>query len=183
MRPPLGTVEKYTFKSTGMHMFKGGRTGSEDPRLNVPLHSNPASSGPSISGTGSHHGGNQGGMGMGMNMRTAIEKTLRKRQMHMMDMKDAAWTHAMHVHLVDMKLISRRKDDPSKSEGREYLEGYEQDSIKDVVLLGSNEIIEVLVKYQPYPGVYVSLPRALCLFCAYFYRCSTVTTAFMVIKE
>jgi hypothetical protein len=52
-------------------------------------------------------------------------------------------------------LISRRKDDPSKSEGRDYLEAYEKDSVKDVVLLGSNEVVEVLAKFQPYPGVYV----------------------------
>jgi hypothetical protein len=55
-----------------------------------------------------------------------------------------------------LKLISRKKDDASKPEGRDYLEAYEKDSIKDVVLLGSNEVVEVLAKFQPYPGVYVS---------------------------
>jgi hypothetical protein len=55
----------------------------------------------------------------------------------------------------DMRLISRRKEDPSKPEGRDYLEDYEKNSIKDLVLLGSNEVVEVLVKFQPYPGVYM----------------------------
>jgi hypothetical protein len=55
-----------------------------------------------------------------------------------------------------MKLISRRKDNASSPEGRDYLEPYEKDSVKDVVLLGSNEVVEVLAKFQPYPGVYVS---------------------------
>jgi bilirubin oxidase len=54
-----------------------------------------------------------------------------------------------------MKLISRRKDNPNNPEGRDYLEEYEKDSIKDVVLLGSNEVVEVLAKFVPYPGVYV----------------------------
>jgi hypothetical protein len=49
MRPPLGTVEKYTFKSTGMGMTTGGRTGSADPSLNL------ASAG--SGGMASHHGG------------------------------------------------------------------------------------------------------------------------------
>jgi hypothetical protein len=56
-----------------------------------------------------------------------------------------------------MKLVSRRKEDPSKAEGRDYLEEYEKNAVKDVVLLGSNEVVEVLAKFQPYPGVYVSL--------------------------
>jgi hypothetical protein len=55
-----------------------------------------------------------------------------------------------------MKLVSRRKEDPSKAEGRDYLEEYEKNAVKDVVLLGSNEVVEVLAKFQPYPGVYVS---------------------------
>jgi hypothetical protein len=54
-----------------------------------------------------------------------------------------------------MKLISRKKENVSNPEGRDYLEAYEKDSIKDVVLLGSNEVVEILAKFQPYPGVYV----------------------------
>lgn len=54
-----------------------------------------------------------------------------------------------------MKIVSRRKEDPSKPQGRDYLESYEKDSVKDVILLGSNEVVEVLAKFQPYPGVYM----------------------------
>lgn len=57
-----------------------------------------------------------------------------------------------------MKIVSRRKQDPSKAEGRDYVEEYEKNAVKDVVLLGSNEIVEVLAKFQPYPGVYVGCP-------------------------
>ena len=54
-----------------------------------------------------------------------------------------------------MKVVSRSRDDAKKVEGRDYLENYEKDAIKDVVLLGSNERIEVLVKFVPYSGVYM----------------------------
>jgi hypothetical protein len=121
MRPPLGTVEKYTFKSTGMGMTTAGRTGSADPALN------PAAAGSSGGGMSSHHGGggmapnnlpspsstSSHGMGGG-NMashhggRSAAADTSLKGSLagvqvdkrQMMSMKDAAWTHAMHVHLV-----------------------------------------------------------------------------------
>jgi hypothetical protein len=93
MRPPLGTVEKYTFKSTGMGRTTGGRTGSADPSLQGAT------------------GDSNGMMGMmGMNMRDSLDDETKqeetkdkkeKRQMGgMMSMKDAGWTHAMHVHLV-----------------------------------------------------------------------------------
>jgi hypothetical protein len=82
------------------------------------------------------------------------------------------WTHAMHLHLVvrslnlrtcndlahyskDMKVLSRTRDNTKKPDGRDYLEDYEKDAIKDVVLLGSNERIEVLVKFVPYSGIYM----------------------------
>ncbi|KAF2434479.1 Cupredoxin [Tothia fuscella] len=183
MRPPLGTVEKYTFKSTGMGMTTGGRTGSADPSLkpdsasggmggmmgggNMASHhggggmttSEPSTkpSSDSVAGSqsmagghmASHHGGGGGMMGMGM------KKIVQLNKRQMMGMGGAAWTHAMHMHLVDMKIVSRRKDDPAKAEGRDYLEEYEKDSIKDVVLLGSNEVVKVLAKYVPYPGVYM----------------------------
>jgi bilirubin oxidase len=54
-----------------------------------------------------------------------------------------------------MRMVSRRKEDPSKPEGRDYLEPYEKNSVKDLILLGSNEVVEVLVKFQPYPGLYM----------------------------
>ncbi|KAF2400857.1 Cupredoxin [Trichodelitschia bisporula] len=65
------------------------------------------------------------------------------------------WTHALHMHLVDIQLISRRKDNASLPEGRSYLEPYEVGSVKDTIVLGSNEVVEVLAKFTPYPGVYM----------------------------
>jgi hypothetical protein len=54
-----------------------------------------------------------------------------------------------------LQIISRRKDDPSKPEGRSSLELYEKDAVKDIALFGTNEVVEVLLKFQPYPGLYM----------------------------
>jgi hypothetical protein len=54
-----------------------------------------------------------------------------------------------------MRLVSRTRENPQKQDGRDYLEDYEKDALKDVVLLGNNEKIEVLVKLVPFPGVYM----------------------------
>jgi hypothetical protein len=54
-----------------------------------------------------------------------------------------------------LQIISRRKDDPSKPEGRSSLEPYEKDAVKDIALFGTNEVVEVLLKFQPYPGLYM----------------------------
>jgi bilirubin oxidase len=54
-----------------------------------------------------------------------------------------------------MRVVSRSRDNNTKGIGRDYLEEYEKDAVKDVVLLGSNERIEVLVKFVPYPGLYM----------------------------
>jgi hypothetical protein len=35
------------------------------------------------------------------------------------------------------------------------MEDYEKDAVKDIAFFGSNEVVEVLVKYQPYPGLYM----------------------------
>jgi hypothetical protein len=89
MRPPLGTVEKYTFKSTGMGMTTAGRTGSADPSLRV-------STGSSGGMMGMVRSSLTEGIGQGENG----EKKEKRQMGGMMSMKDAAWTHAMHVHLV-----------------------------------------------------------------------------------
>jgi hypothetical protein len=65
------------------------------------------------------------------------------------------WTHSMHLHLVDLRIVGRQKEVANRSEGRDGLEEYEKDAIKDIAFLGSNEVVEVLVKYQPYPGLYM----------------------------
>lgn len=92
MRPPLGTVERYTFKSAGMGgMSTGGKTGSSDPLLK------------DASGTAS--GGMGGMMGGGMGGHHDGRKTVKRQMMGgsgggMMSMANAGWTHAMHLHLV-----------------------------------------------------------------------------------
>lgn len=45
---------------------------------------------------------------------------------------------------------------PNQKPGRKYLEEYEKGAIKDVALLGDNEMVTVLAKFVPYQGVYVS---------------------------
>jgi bilirubin oxidase len=138
LKPALGTIDKITFQSNGMGRWTGGKLGSADPSLR------PAEV-PAIPADHGHHGRRQM-MGHGEMAQKGDMST---------DMSNAAWTHAMHLHLADVKLISRRKQDPAKAEGRDYLEEYEKDAVKDVVVLGSNEIVEVLAKYAPYPGMYM----------------------------
>jgi len=83
------------------------------------------------------------------------------------------WSHPVHLHLVvrttrlrdgrelmgyiqDMQLLSRTVGNPNQKPGRKYLEEYEKGAIKDVALLGDNEMVTVLAKFVPYQGVYVS---------------------------
>lgn len=99
MRPPLGTVEKYTFKSAGMGMTTGGKTGSSDPSLK-------AASGLASGGMGGMMGGKSGGAmtGDGMGGHHGGRKMVKRQMMggsgSGMSMNNAGWTHAMHLHLV-----------------------------------------------------------------------------------
>jgi hypothetical protein len=54
-----------------------------------------------------------------------------------------------------MKVVSRRKDDASLPEGRSGLELYEQGSVKDIITFGNNEVVEVIARFAPYPGLYM----------------------------
>ncbi|KAF1953920.1 phenol oxidase A [Byssothecium circinans] len=56
------------------------------------------------------------------------------------------WTHPIHVHLVDFKVLSRN--------GR-GVEPYESAGLKDVVWLGKNEVVKVEAHYAPWNGVYM----------------------------
>jgi bilirubin oxidase len=56
------------------------------------------------------------------------------------------WTHPIHVHLVDFRVISRN--------GR-GVEPYEAAGLKDVVWLGTNEVVRVEAHYAPWNGVYM----------------------------
>jgi bilirubin oxidase len=57
------------------------------------------------------------------------------------------WSHPVHIHLIDMQIVSR-------SGGRPVLE-YEKVALKDVVLLGTGETVRVIARYAPWDGVYM----------------------------
>jgi bilirubin oxidase len=58
------------------------------------------------------------------------------------------WSHPVHIHLVDFQVISR-------TDGKRPVLPYEAAGLKDVVLLGTNEKVQVLAKYAPWDGVYM----------------------------
>lgn len=58
------------------------------------------------------------------------------------------WTHPVHVHLVDFKVLERR----GNARG---VMPYEQAGLKDVVWLGRGETVVVEAHYAPWDGVYM----------------------------
>ncbi|KAF2727988.1 Cupredoxin [Polyplosphaeria fusca] len=58
------------------------------------------------------------------------------------------WTHPIHVHLVDFRVISRTGSDRG-------VEPYEAAGLKDVVWLGKGETALVEARYYPWNGVYM----------------------------
>ena len=62
--------------------------------------------------------------------------------------KGGGWSHPIHVHLVDFQVESRVG-------GRGAVTPYEAASLKDVVYLGTNEQVEILADFAPWPGVYM----------------------------
>ncbi|KAF8539880.1 Cupredoxin [Trichophaea hybrida] len=64
------------------------------------------------------------------------------------------WSHPVHLHMVDLQLLSREVGNPNQKLGRKHLENYEQGAIKDIAVLGDNEAVQVLAKFVPYEGVY-----------------------------
>lgn len=57
------------------------------------------------------------------------------------------WTHPIHVHLVDFRVLERRGDRGVLS--------YEEAGLKDVVWLGKSETVVVEAHYAPWDGVYM----------------------------
>lgn len=132
MRPPLGTIEKYVFRSSGMgmNMGSGGMGGMGNMGSNTGAGEPESAPQPKDNGQSSHHGGgdmmggHMGGM-MG-NMKRALERKMTfkssakfdKRQMsgmpggHNMGGMTGSnyWTHAMHLHLVVSNLPDRTED-------------------------------------------------------------------------
>lgn len=62
--------------------------------------------------------------------------------------KSGGWTHPIHVHLVDFKVIER-------SDGDRGVQPYEARGLKDVVWLARNERVLVEAHYTPWNGVYM----------------------------
>lgn len=58
------------------------------------------------------------------------------------------WSHPVHIHLVDFQIISR-------TGGKRGVLSYEKEALKDVVLLGTNEKVQVIARYAPWDGVYM----------------------------
>ncbi|KAH7309875.1 Cupredoxin [Stachybotrys elegans] len=57
------------------------------------------------------------------------------------------WTHPIHVHLVDLKVLSRT--------GKRGVMPYEAEGLKDVVWLAKGETVRVEAHYQPWAGLYM----------------------------
>ncbi|KAF2006623.1 Cupredoxin [Amniculicola lignicola CBS 123094] len=58
------------------------------------------------------------------------------------------WTHPIHVHLVDFRVLSR-------SDGDRGVQNYESAGLKDVVWLAKGETVTVEAHYAPWNGVYM----------------------------
>ncbi|CAO2656914.1 Nn.00g057170.m01.CDS01 [Neocucurbitaria sp. VM-36] len=58
------------------------------------------------------------------------------------------WSHPVHIHLVDFQILSR-------TGGTRGVLPYEKEALKDVVLLGENEVVTVIARYAPFDGVYM----------------------------
>jgi hypothetical protein len=119
MRPPLGTVEKYVLKSSGMGMgmMGGGQsvgqdsvdTGEEPVQKDGEDEADMDMMGGGMMGSGGHHGHmavakSKTRRRLGEVSALSRAKSKRKRQMMGM-MGSSGWTHAMHFHLV----VSRHK--------------------------------------------------------------------------
>ncbi|RPB06988.1 hypothetical protein P167DRAFT_609751 [Morchella conica CCBAS932] len=65
------------------------------------------------------------------------------------------WSHPVHIHLVDLQILSRRKATQNSAFGRTEVTPYEAAALKDVIVLGNNEAVTVLAKYAPWDGVYM----------------------------
>ncbi|KAF8457755.1 Cupredoxin [Terfezia claveryi] len=58
--------------------------------------------------------------------------------------------HPIHVHLVDMQIISRTRNGNALP-----IQPYEAAGLKDIIFLNNTETIEVLAKYTPWDGLYM----------------------------
>ncbi|KAI0131815.1 Cupredoxin [Xylariales sp. AK1849] len=58
------------------------------------------------------------------------------------------WTHPVHIHLVDFKVVSR-------TGGSRGVQNYEAQGLKDVVWLQQGETVQVEAQYAPWDGLYM----------------------------
>jgi FtsP/CotA-like multicopper oxidase with cupredoxin domain len=56
----------------------------------------------------------------------------------------AGWSHPIHLHLVDFRILSRGIGNPNQRPGRTEVTPYEAEALKDVIVLGDNEDVSVL---------------------------------------
>jgi FtsP/CotA-like multicopper oxidase with cupredoxin domain len=61
--------------------------------------------------------------------------------------KSGGWFHPFHIHLIDFKILRRNG---STTAVRAYEKG-----AKDVVYVGENEIVDLLIKFGPHRGKYM----------------------------
>lgn len=62
------------------------------------------------------------------------------------------WSHPVHVHLVDFKILDRVATTPlfNSTPGRNYVTPYELAAMKDVATVGNNEEVTFLAKFAPW---------------------------------
>ncbi|KAH7417369.1 Cupredoxin [Cadophora sp. MPI-SDFR-AT-0126] len=63
--------------------------------------------------------------------------------------KSGGWSHPIHIHLIDMQVVSRT------GSGRNGVTPYEAAALKDVVYLGTNEQVDVIANFAPWSGLYM----------------------------
>ena len=71
-----------------------------------------------------------------------------KVELWQLENHSGGWSHPVHIHLVDFQIVAR-------FDGKRPVLDYEKVALKDVVLLGENEKVQVLAKYAPWDGVYM----------------------------
>ncbi len=62
--------------------------------------------------------------------------------------KSGGWTHPIHVHLVDFRVIFRAGGDRG-------VEPYEEHGLKDVVWVSKGETVRLEAHYEPWTGLYM----------------------------
>jgi FtsP/CotA-like multicopper oxidase with cupredoxin domain len=78
------------------------------------------------------------GMGMGMGMGGMMQMA-----------------HPMHVHNVSFRVLGRRRTGAQSDVHRHLASGFTDYGLKDVVLVLPGERVQVLMKFENHPGIYL----------------------------